>query len=234
MDSTLIYIRHMVCVKCILVVREHLVDLGLLPLRVELGEVEVLGPAAAIDWPRLRQRLETEGFEVLDQLSAQQRMVEQIKAAIAELLATKPGQLRSGHFSRHLSTRLLHRFAFLSNVFSATEGCTLELFVIRQRVAAARQLLGDTALPVGRIARQLGYSNLGHLSRQFQRETGISPSEYRRRRAADPQLASWPDAQPAAPGKSEVKTPPLETAAGPGLRLPVRAGVSGNPTGFPI
>ena len=184
MASTLIYIRHMVCVKCILVVREHLVALGLVPLRVELGEVEVGGPAEAIDWPRLRQCLEAEGFEVLDQLSSQQRLVEQIKATIAELLATEPAQLRSGHFSRQLSVRLTHRYAFLSDVFTSTEGCNLELYVIRQRVAAAQRLLTTTALPVGRIARQLGYSNLGHLSRQFQREAGCAPSEYRRQHAA--------------------------------------------------
>jgi len=204
MASTLLYIRHMVCVKCILVVREHLVDLGLVPLRVELGEVEVAGAAEAIDWSRLRQCLEREGFEVLDLLSSQQRLVEQIKATVAELLATEPAQLRSGHFSRQLSIRLQHRFAFLSDVFSTTEGCTLELFVIRQRVAAARQLLVDTALPVGRIARQLGYSNLGHLSRQFQRETGTSPSEYRRQHTGSPQSAALSDADAAAPGGSGV------------------------------
>lgn len=175
----------MVCVKCILVVREQLVELGLVPLRVELGEVEVAGPAAAIDWPRLRECLEAEGFELLDPLSSQQQLVEQIKATIADLLITAPAQLRSGHFSRLLSARLLHRYAFLSDVFSTTEGCNLELYVIRQRVAAAQQLLRDTALPVGRIARRLGYSNLGHLSRQFQRETGISPSEYRRQLAGN-------------------------------------------------
>lgn len=186
MASTLVYIRHMVCVKCILVVREHLVDLGLVPLRVELGEVEVAGAAEAIDWSRLRQCLEREGFEVLDQLSSQQRLVEQIKATVAELLATEPALLRSGHFSRQLSARLQHRFAFLSDVFSTTEGCNLELYVIRQRLAAAQRLLKGTSLPVGRIARQLGYSNLGHLSRQFQREVGISPSEYRRQHAVSP------------------------------------------------
>ena len=211
MVTTLIYIRHMVCLKCILVVREQLVDLGLVPLRVELGEVEVVGAAEAIDWPRLRQCLETEGFEVLDQLSSQQRMVEQIKVTTAELLATEPAQLRSGHFSRHLSTRLQHRFAFLSDVFSSTEGCTLELFVIRQRLAAAQQLLVDTTLPVGRIARQLGYSNLGHLSRQFQREAGTSPSEYRRQHTSSPQAAALPDANASRPGENGETDPPQES-----------------------
>ncbi|MDQ2770824.1 MAG: AraC family transcriptional regulator [Bacteroidota bacterium] len=194
MVSTLIYIRHMVCLKCILVVREQLVELGLVPLRVELGEIEVMGATEAIDWPLLRQCLEAEGFEVLDQLSSQQRIVEQVKATITELLATEPAKLRSGHFSRHLSTQLQHRFAFLSGAFSSTEGCTLELFVIRQRVAAARQLLVGTALPVGRIAHQLGYSTLGHLSRQFQRETGITPSGYRRQHTAGLLATSFPDA----------------------------------------
>jgi AraC family transcriptional regulator len=180
MASTLLYIRHMVCSKCILVVREQLVELGLVPLRVELGEVELRADPAAIDWPRLHECLAAEGFEILDQLSPQQRLATQIKEIIAHLLATEPAALRSGHFSRQLSERLQRRFAYLSDVFSATEGLSLENYVIRQRVEAAWRLLREGTLPVGRVARELGYSNLGHLSRQFQRETGTSPTDYRR------------------------------------------------------
>lgn len=184
MASTRIYIRHMVCSQCILVVREHLVALGLTPLRVELGEVEVLVDSTAIDWPRLRHSLEREGFAVLDQSSPQQRLVAQIKAVIADLLQHAPAELRSGHFSQPLSQRLNRRFAHLSDVFSALEGASLEQYVIRQRVEAARQLLETSALSVSRIARQLGYSSLGHLSRQFQREMGTTPSTYRRQQAS--------------------------------------------------
>ena len=180
MASTLLYIRHMVCSKCILVVREQLVELGLVPLRVELGEVELRNDAATVDWLRLRQCLEAEGFELLDQFSPRQRLVAQIKEIIAHLLATEPAALRSGHFSRQLSEQLQRLFAYLSDVFSATEGLSLEQYVIRQRVGAARCLLRESTLPVGRVARELGYSNLGHLSRQFQREAGTSPTEYRR------------------------------------------------------
>ena len=180
MASTVLYIRHMVCSKCILVVREHLVELGLAPLRVELGEVELRTEPTAVEWARLRECLESEGFEILDQLSPQQRLVAQIKEFIAHLLATEPAALRSGYFSGQLSERLQRRFAYLSDVFSASEGVSLEQYVIRQRVEAARRLLREGTLPVGRVARELGYSNLGHLSRQFQRETGTSPTEYRR------------------------------------------------------
>ena len=180
MASTLFYIRHMVCSKCILVVREQLVELGLVPLRVELGEVELRNDAATVDWLKLRQCLEAEGFELLDQLSQQQRLVAQIKEIVAHLLATEPAALRSGHFSRQLSEQLQRRFAYLSDVFSVTEGLSLEQYVIRQRVGAAQCLLREGTMPVGRVARALGYSNLGHLSRQFQREMGISPTEYRR------------------------------------------------------
>lgn len=180
MDTTILYIRHMVCSKCILVVREHLVALGLAPLRVELGEVEVRNEAATIDWPRLRQCLAAEGFEILDQLAPPQRLVAQIKTLIAELLRTDPAALRSGHFSKQLSQQLSRRFTYLSDVFSATEGHSLEQYVIRQRLGAARHLLATSVLPVGRIARLLGFSSLGHLSRQFQREMGTSPTHYRR------------------------------------------------------
>lgn len=188
MASTL-YIRHMVCVKCILVVREQLVELGLVPLRVELGEVELRDDAATIDWLRLRQCLKAEGFELLERLSPQQRLVAQIKEVIAQLLTTEPAALRSCHFSRQFSQRLQRRFAYLSDVFSATEGLSLEQYVIRQRVEAAQRLLREGTLPVGRVARELGYCNLGHLSRQFQRETGTSPSQYRREHSLVPTLS---------------------------------------------
>ncbi|AMR29355.1 hypothetical protein A0257_21150 [Hymenobacter psoromatis] len=189
MASTVFYIRHMVCAKCILVVREHLLALGLTPLRVELGEVEVRTAAAAIDWPRLRQSLAAEGFEILDHLSPPQRLVAHIKAFVADLLRTNPAALRSGHFSKRLSQQLSRRFTYLSDVFSAAEGYSLEQYVIRQRIGAARHLLATSTLPVGRIARALGFSSLGHLSRQFQREMGISPSGYRRGGCGSPALS---------------------------------------------
>lgn len=193
MASTLLYVRHMVCSKCILVVRELLVELGLVPLRVELGEVELLGTQQVIDWARLQQRLEAEGFALLDRLSPQQRLVVQIKEVIAELLRKEPAALRSGHFSRLLSERLQRRFAYLSDVFSDTEGVSLEQYVVGQRVEAARCLLRDGTLPVGRIATVLGFSNLGHLSRQFQRATGLSPSEYRRQCLLQASVATLSD-----------------------------------------
>ena len=174
----------MVCDRCILVVREHLVALGLTPARVELGEAEVLAPAAAIDWPQLRHGLARQGFELLDQLPPTQRLVAQIKALVAELLTTNPAQLRSGQFSQVLSQRLQRRFAYLSSVFSATEGQSLTHYVGQQRLAAARRLLATTQLPVSHIARQLGFSNLGHLSHQFQQATGVAPTAYRRAHGA--------------------------------------------------
>ena len=180
MAPTLLYIRHMVCSRCILVVREQLVAMGLVPLRVELGEVELRAEAHAIDWLRLRETLADEGFELLELLTPQQLLVAQIKAIIADLLHSDPAALRSGQFSRQLSTRLNRRFAYLSATFSVTEGCGLEHYVIRQRIEAAQRLLLTSALTISRIARLLGYSSLGHLSGQFQRETGSSPSDYRR------------------------------------------------------
>ena len=98
MASTLLCIRHMVCGKGILVVREQLVELGLAPLWVELGKVELRDDATTIDWPRLRQCLEAEGLAMLDQPSPQQRLVAQTKRIIAHLLATEPAARRSGHF----------------------------------------------------------------------------------------------------------------------------------------
>ncbi|UYZ64884.1 helix-turn-helix domain-containing protein [Hymenobacter weizhouensis] len=182
--TTVFYVKHMVCPRCLLVMRELLAALGLPAVRVELGEVEVGRPLDTAEQAALRAGLVAEGFELLELRAPRERLVAAVKQAVAELLCTAPRQLGSGRCSGELTRRLGRPFAYLSDAFSAVEGVGLEQYVIGQRVAAAEELLKAGTLPVGRIAQQLGYSSLGHLSRQFRRVTGVSPTEYRRARAA--------------------------------------------------
>ena len=184
--SPTFYVKHMVCPRGILLVRELLLAQGLTPLRVELGVVEVAEPAATIAWDRLREQLLAEGFELLELSAPHQLLVQDIKRVVAELRATAPADLRCGRGPQVLSQRLGRKFAYLSNVFSAAEGHSLEHYIICQRIAAAEQLLRTSALEVGRIAQQMGYSSLGHLSRQFRQVKGVSPSHYRQQLAPDP------------------------------------------------
>ncbi|MET4108554.1 AraC family transcriptional regulator [Hymenobacter metallilatus] len=184
--STVFYVKHMVCPRGLLLMRELLLRLGLTPRRVELGEVEVIETGPAINWMALRTALEAEGFELLERQLPQQRLVQAIKQTVAEVLATSPQELRCGRSAPLLSQRLGRKFSYLSNAFSTTEGQSLERYIIGQRIAAAERLLRNSTLGVGRIALSLGYSSLGHLSRQFRLVKGISPTDYRRQLSASP------------------------------------------------
>jgi AraC family transcriptional regulator len=184
--ATTFYVKHMVCSRGILLMRELLLALGLTPLRVELGVVEVAEPPSSIGWDRLRTQLLVEGFELLERQAPRHHLVQDIKRLVAELLDSTPAELRCGRGPQLLSQRLGRKFAYLSNVFSAAEGQSLERYIIGMRIAAAEQLLRTSTQEVGRIAQALGYSSLGHLSRQFRLVKGVSPTDYRRQLAASP------------------------------------------------
>lgn len=169
----------MKCPRCIYLVQEILITMALPAVRVGLGEVMVAATEETIDWPQLADRLRADGFELIHPISSQARLVEQIKTSVQTLLRTEPERLRSGQALRELSQQLNRRTNYLSESFSAAEGTTLEQYIIAQRVALAAELLTTTPLSVSRIAQQLGYSSLGHLSRQFRQLQGTTPSRYR-------------------------------------------------------
>lgn len=181
-SSTVFYVKHVVCPRCIRVLREVLLGLGLTPRRVELGEAEVAEAVAAIDWPALEQQLAAVGFTLLR--LPRQRLAAGIKALIAELLRDAPDQLRAGIFPALLSQRLGRSYGHLSRLFHDAEGVSLEHFLISQRIARVAELLVSSPLPVSRLARQQGFSSLAHLSRQFRRCTGLTPTAYRQQQVS--------------------------------------------------
>ena len=180
-SGTVFYVKHVVCPRGVGVLRELLLGLGLTPRRVELGEAEVAEAPAAIDWPALEQQLAAVGFALLR--LPRQRLIADIKVLIAELLREAPDQLRVGVFPALLSQRLGRSYGHLSHLFRAAENVSLEQFLISQRIARVAELLLSSALPVSRLARQQGFSSLAHLSRQFRRCTGLTPTAYRQQPA---------------------------------------------------
>ncbi|WP_460676227.1 helix-turn-helix transcriptional regulator [Hymenobacter coalescens] len=166
----------MMCPRCVQAVREALRRLGYPTRRVELGLVELEMDRTAVDWPQLEQMLAADGFRLWH--LPRRRLVEQITAAVDELLTTNPEGLH-GRFATMLSTKMQRNYSSLSHAFSAEEGVSLEQYVIQRRVATVARLLESSPLSVGRIARQLGYSSHGHLSRQFRQVLGVAPTEYR-------------------------------------------------------
>ena len=172
-------IKNMVCPQCIRVVTEDLSALGLQVHRVVLGEADVSTPPGdEPDLEAVRRRLEAAGFALLEDPRAQ--LVEQIKTLLVTLIHYPPPGPRRLNYSDYLVERLGRDYHYLSHLFSAEEGLTIEKFIIRQKVERAKELIGYGELSMAQVAEQLGYSSPAHLSRQFGQVTGLTPTEFQR------------------------------------------------------
>ncbi|NVO86269.1 helix-turn-helix transcriptional regulator, partial [Hymenobacter terrestris] len=159
-------IKNMVCPQCIRVVGEELAALDLLVHRVALGEADVSTPdGAAPDWAAIRRRLQAAGFELLE--DAQDQLVDRIKTLLVALIHYPPPSRRLLNYSTYLAEHLDKDYHYLSHLFSASEGLTIEKFIIRQKVERAKEFISYGELSMTDIAQQLGYSSPAHLSRQF-------------------------------------------------------------------
>ncbi|GAB2791174.1 hypothetical protein GCM10027275_40150 [Rhabdobacter roseus] len=182
-------IKNMVCDRCKRVVREELEGLGLRVLRVELGEVEVEGTLEDPLRTRVRAALEQAGFELLDDRRG--ALVEFIKTLIIEevqhLKGNKPGAM---NFSDYLVEKTGYEYSYLSHLFSAETGTTIEQYLIAQRIEKVKEWLSYGELSISEMAWRLGYSSAAHLANQFKKVTGQTPGQYRknastRRKALD-------------------------------------------------
>lgn len=184
-----LYIKNMVCDRCIRVVRDELERLGYTVSRVELGRATV--GALPVDLPRIGSVLEAHGFALLTDRTT--RVVNQVKTLIIGLIQS--GRIEGLHItlSDHLSEQVGLDYAHLSHLFSTTENLTIEKFWIMQRVERAKELLSYDELPISDIARQLGYSSAAYLTNQFKTITGLTPAAYRNQQTTS---LSRPDRNP--------------------------------------
>ena len=150
-----LFIKNMVCNRCILVVSEMLKNLNFNPVRLELGKV-------VVEEPLKRHRL-----------------IEQIRTAIIELVHYE-NNLSKLKLSEYLSGRCHYDYSLLSKLFSEENGISIEKYYIAQKVERIKELLIYDELTIGEIATQLQYSSVAHLSSQFRQVTGMSPSEFKR------------------------------------------------------
>ncbi len=178
-------IKNMVCPQCIRVVTEDLTALGLRVQHVVLGAADVTtADGQAPDLAAVRARLEEAGFALLEDPRAQ--LVEQIKTLLVTLIHYPLPGPRLLNYSDYLAEHLGREYHYLSHLFSAEEGLTIEKFIIRQKVERAKELIGYGELSIAQVAEQLGYSSPAHLSRQFRQLTGLTPSEFQRLGPASP------------------------------------------------
>jgi len=171
----------MVCDRCKLVVRQELEKVGLKPEKVALGEVTVSDENIPDDvQKRLDDALLNLGFERIDDRKA--RLIENIKNKVIELIHYGDPGSRKFNWSDILSESLHYEYNYLSNLFSSVEGITLEQYIIRQKIEKVKELLFYDELNLSEIARKLGYSSVAHLSGQFKKVTGFTPSELKKSR----------------------------------------------------
>lgn len=172
-------IRNMVCDRCKRVVREELEKLGLIVDRVELGEVELKSMPAPIMLDAIRQTLQTNGFDLID--DKKQSLVEQIKLLlINEIQHLKAERLPSENYSTFLERKVGYDYSYLSNLFSTSEGHTLEKYIIALKIEKVKEWLQYDELTLSEIAWRLSYSSVQHLSNQFRQVTGQTPGQFRK------------------------------------------------------
>lgn len=172
-------IKNMVCPQCIRVVNEDLAALGLHIERVTLGEADVTTPTGGPpDYPAIRAALTAAGFELLE--DPREQLVEHIKVLLVRLVHYLPPGARLLKYSDYLVQELGRDYNYLSHLFSASEGLTIEKFIIRQKIERAKELIDYGESSMAAVAKQLGYSSPAHLSRQFRQVTGLTPTEFRK------------------------------------------------------
>ncbi len=178
MKTTTLHVKNMVCDRCLKVVRKELENLGLHPLDVRLGEVTVEEAAEEVDKAAVERALTRHGFRLLEDKKAW--VIEKIKSTVIE--SVHHGQMAHVNFSQLIAERVGLDYAYLSSLFSATEGVTVEKYVILQRIERVKELLVYDELSLSQIADAQGYSSVQHLSNQFRKITGLTPSAYKKLR----------------------------------------------------
>lgn len=171
-----IFIKNMVCNRCIMVVREQFEKAGLKPVKVNLGEVELPAAPAPGQLEKLGKDLSELGFEILD--DKRQKEIETIKKLLIE-------QVQSGDIEEHfsisdfLNKNLSRDYSRVSRLFSEVEGLTIEQFFILQKIEKVKEWLAYDELTLSEIAWKLGYSSVAHLSTQFKKVTGMTPTAFK-------------------------------------------------------
>jgi AraC-like DNA-binding protein len=162
-----------------MVVKDELAKLGLRYVTVDLGEVEILEPFSIELLKPLRVALLKSGLELMDDKKSV--LIQKIKTVIIELVhySEEPLAIK---FSEFLSKKLSHDYTYLANLFSEVQGTTIEKFFIAHKIERVKELLVYDELNLTEIAYQMHYSSVAHLSTQFKKVTGLTPSHFKQLR----------------------------------------------------
>lgn len=166
----------MVCIRCKIVVKDELTKLGLQFNTVELGEVETLEQLSREQLELFKGGILKYGLELMDDKKSV--LIQRIKNVIVELVHYSEEPLRV-NFSEFLSQKLNHDYTYLANLFSEVQGTTIEKFIIAHKIERVKELLVYNELNLTEIAYLMHYSSVAHLSTQFKKVTGLTPSHFK-------------------------------------------------------
>lgn len=170
-----LFIKHMVSLRCKVVVKQELERLGLRPVMVDLGVAEVNGEISKEIKEKLRANLSKLGLELLDEKTS--IITEQIKGVVIEMIHHSDDKPKV-NYSDYISEKLNYDYTYLSNVFSKVKGITIQQFIIMNKIERIKELLVYNEMNLTEISYMMNYSSVAHLSHQFKKNTGFSPSCY--------------------------------------------------------
>lgn len=166
----------MVSARCKMAVKEELKKLGLHFILVDLGEVDIMENINSSQREQVRAALQDVGFELMDDKRAV--LIEKIKNVIIEMVHHSD-EIVKVNFSSYLSEKLNHNYTYLANLFSEVQGTTIEQFLISHKIERIKELIIYGELNITEIAWKMNYSSVAHLSNQFKKSTGLSPSHFK-------------------------------------------------------
>lgn len=167
----------MVCKRCIMVVRQEFEKRGIIPNEVNMGEVILKNVPTKSQLENINTHLQELGFEILD--NRRQKQIENVKKLL--IVQVQSGEVPE-HFSlgEFLSKKMSKDYTQISRLFSEVEGITIEQFFILQKIEKVKEWLTYDELTLSEIAWKLGYSSVAHLSSQFKKVTGLTPSDFKK------------------------------------------------------
>lgn len=166
----------MVSNRCKMMVKEELKKLGLHFIIVDLGEVNLMEEISDEQFEQLRIALSKSGLELMDDKKA--ILIEKIKNVIIESVHHSDEQIKV-NFSDHLSQKLKYDYTYLANLFSEVQGSTIAQFLILHKVERIKELIIYDELNISEIAHKMNYSSVAHLSNQFKKVTGLTPTHFK-------------------------------------------------------
>jgi AraC-like DNA-binding protein len=167
----------MVSARCKLLVKDVLTKIGIQYTKVELGEVEIMEQLSERQYDQLCLSLQQSGLVVID--DGKSRLLQKIKDIIIELVYHSEDPLPI-NLSHYLSQQLNYDYTYLANIFSASQGVSIEIFFIKQKIERVKELLLSNKLTLTEIAYLMHYSSVAHLSGQFKKMTGLTPSHFKK------------------------------------------------------